>query len=670
MDDVQLVPPFFTVDANCPIFSGDFVAVFPTGGLKDRKLNGVDTEPFLCQRLNTQTCHDPRNSQFLMSSTLHAVYHATRALVSPPSLLSNAFRRGLILAPFRLPAEIPHSRNATTSTQFDREYDVVVVGSGAAGLTTAVVAANQGLDVLVVEKTDYFGGTTAYSGGGGWIPNNKHQKALGVTDSSAAADVYLRKVLGPLYEPVRVKAFLESGPEMVRYMEQNSEVRFKPVTLPDYLPTLEGASVGRTLLTEEFDGKLLKSILAKVRYPIQGYSAFGTMQVDQVDMGKLTGAFKSFSNFWFTSRRFLSFLLDLPRFGKGTHMANGNALVGRLLYSCIQRGVVLWDNTTAVRCTLSEGQVNGLVVNKEGKELVIKARKGVVLGSGGFGRSTDDQRKYIPPYHWSAQPRGNTGDGKRIGLEAGGTLGEVNPDNAIFAPISLLQVKNGPIRRYPHFAVDRSKPGSIIVDEYGRRFDNESRPYQEFVNTMHHKDVRKAFFIGDRRFLRKYGMGVALPFPYPIKHILRKGYLIQAASIPELARKIEVNPATLMETVDKMNQYASSGVDPEFHRGETIYDKFYGDPSVKPNQSLGFCRKPPFYALPLYRGNVATVFGLKTDSESQVLDKDDKPITGLYAVGLDQNTVMRGTYPGGGSSLGPGMTFAYRAGLHLGQEKV
>jgi hypothetical protein len=271
----------------------------------------------------------------------------------------------------------------------------------------------------------------------------------------------------------------------------------------------------------------------------------------------------------------------------------------------------------------------------------------------------------MPPNHWSAQPRGNTGDGKRIGLEAGGILGEVNPENAIFAPISLLHVRNGPIRRYPHFGVDRSKPGSIIVDEYGKRFENESRPYQEFVGTMHKQDIQKAYFIGDRKFLRKYGMGMALPFPYPITRLLRQGYLISANTIPELARKIEVDPQILMEIVNKMNKYAETGVDEEFHRGETIYDKFYGDPNVKPNQSLGYIRKAPFYALPLYRGNVATVFGLKTNEDSQVMRGDGKPVEGLYAVGLDQNTVMRGTYPGGGSSLGPGMTFAYRAGLHV-----
>ena len=498
-----------------------------------------------------------------------------------------------------------------------------------------------------------------------WIPNNKYQHTLGIKDSREQADGYLKRIVGDMYEPIKVSAFLDSAPEMIDYMEKNSEVKFKPVPLPDYHATVEGASVSRTLLTREFNGRKLGKRIKDVRYPIQGYSAFGTMQIDQVDMAKVTGTFRSVSNFVFSTRRVLRYIFDLMRYGKGTHMANGNALVGSLLYSCINRNVELWNNTAALHPIMGPSGVEGLIVKSEEGEKRIRARKGVVLASGGFGRSIKDLRKYMPPFHWSAQPRGNTGDGMRIAQESGGTLGEVNPDNAILAPMSLLRPKTGPVRRYPHFAVDRSKPGSIIVDEFGRRFENESRPYQEFVGTMHDKDIQIAYFIADHTFLRKYGMGMALPFPYPIHRVLRQGYLIKANSIPELARKLEMDPDVLSETVEKMNQYASTGVDLDFHRGETIYDKFYGDASVKPNGSLGFCRRAPFYALPLYRGNVATVFGAKTNVDAQVLDKDDKPIKGLYAVGLDQNTVMRGTYPGGGSSLGPGMTFAYRAGLHM-----
>jgi succinate dehydrogenase/fumarate reductase flavoprotein subunit len=530
------------------------------------------------------------------------------------------------------------------------------------------VIAKHGLKVLVVEKTAYFGGTTAYSGGGAWIPNNKHQPALGVQDSVEKAELYLHKVLGNLYDPIRIAAFLKTGPEMVNWMEKNTTVKFKPVPLPDYHITKEGASIGRTILTEEFNSRQLGTKVKKIRYPIQGYSAFGSMQADAGDLGKLSSPFSSFGNFMFSVSKVFRYALDLAIYGKGASLANGNALVGRLVYSCLQENVTMWNNAPALR-TITEGnRVVGLVVSKGGQNIAIGAKRGIVLASGGFGRS-EEAKNYVP-HDWCAQPKGNVGDGKKMALESGGVLGDRNPDNAIFAPISLLKVKNGPIRRYPHFALDRSKPGSIIVGENGRRFANESAPYQEFVGVMHKSGIKKAYFIADRRFLRKYGMGMALPAPYPIFRLLQQGYLIKAPSIIALAEKIGIDAATLEKTVAICNLNAKKGVDPEFHRGENIYDQFYGDPSVTPNPNLGQCSEGPFYALPLYPGNVSTMFGVKTDADARVINKDGNHIPGLFAVGCDQNSVMRGAYPGGGSSIGPGMTFGYRAGMYITNERI
>lgn len=546
---------------------------------------------------------------------------------------------------------------------FDERYDAVIVGSGCSGLTAAAVIAKNGLKVLVVEKTGYFGGTTAYSGGGAWIPNNKHQPALKVQDSREKSELYLRKVLGDLYDPVSMNAFLESGPQMVDWMEKNTTVQFKPVPLPDYHISKAGATLGRTLLTEEFNGRRLGKRVKDIRYPIQGYSAFGTMQADAGDLARLSSPFSSLGNFVFSAGRVARYALDLVIYGKGAYLANGNALVGRLVYSCLQENVTMWKNTPAIRPITEGNRVIGLVVSKDDQEITIGATRGVILASGGFGRS-EEAKKYVP-HDWCAQPRGNVGDGKRMAIESGGVLPEPNPDNAIFAPISLLKVRNGPVRRYPHFALDRSKPGSIIVGENGRRFANESEPYQEFVGTMHKKKIGKAYFIADRKFLRKYGMGMALPAPYPIFRLLQQGYLIQAPTIETLAKKIGVDVETLQETVKTCNQNAETGIDAEFHRGENIYDNFYGDASVTPNPNLGRCSKGPFYALPLYPGNVSITFGLKTDIDARVVDKDGKPVSGLFAVGCDQNSVMRGAYPGGGASIGPSMTFGYRAGNYI-----
>lgn len=469
-------------------------------------------------------------------------------------------------------------------------------------------------------------------------------------------------MLGDLWDE-KVPVYIESAPKMVEWVEENSALKFKPVPLPDYHYSIEGASVGRTILTSEFNGRQLGKMIKQIRYPLQGYSAFGTMQADPAELAYLTNPFSSLSNFTKATTRALGYLSDLVRFGKGAYMCNGNAIVGSLLYSGINLGVTFWNHSPALSSILDGSKVVGIEVLHDGLAQKIEAKKGIVLASGGLARAPE-ARKYIPN-EWGASVNGGTGDGKRIALESGGVMPPPNPDNAIYAPISLLNKGKGPIRRFPHFAIDRAKPGSVIVGLDGKRFASESQPYQEFVSAMHKKGIKKAYFIGDKKFLRKYGMGMALPWPYPIFNLKRQGYLVSAPTLTELAEKIGVPADTLTETVANMNKYSETGVDPEFNRGGNVYDRFYGDAAVKPNPSLGKCETGPFYALAVYPGNVSSLYGLKTGYNSEVLNAEGKPIEGLYAVGLDQNSVFKGTYPGGGSSIGPGMTFAYRAGMKI-----
>jgi hypothetical protein len=519
--------------------------------------------------------------------------------------------------------------------------------------------------VLVVEKTGYFGGTTAYSGGGAWIPNNKHQLALNATDSPTQAEQYIQGVMGDLWQAgdEKVAAFLQSGPEMVRWIEESSQVKFQPVPLPDYHEHKPGSTIGRTILTQSFDGRSLGRLIKKIRYPLQGYSGFGTMQASPDELGTLSRPFSSVGNFVYSVRKILRYATDIAFYGKGTQMANGNALVGRLVASLRDAGVDMWSNAAVTKSISGSNGVIGVQVVHNGKTQSIGASKGVVLATGGFGRSPE-AKKYVP-HEWTAVPRGNTGDGARIGLENGASLPAIRPANAIFAPISLLHVKNGPVRRYPHFAIDRAKPGSIIVGPDGKRFANESLPYQEFVSVMHDKGIKKAYYIADRTHQHKYGMGMALPWPYPIWRLLQQGYLIKARSITELASKIGVPDDSLEATVAQYNDFARSGRDLEYQRGESVYDKFYGDAQSKPNPSLQPCERGPFYALPVYPGNVSILYGLVTDKDSRVLNTKGSPVNGLYAAGCDADSVFKGCYPGGGSSIGPGMTFGYRAGLHI-----
>jgi succinate dehydrogenase/fumarate reductase flavoprotein subunit len=547
------------------------------------------------------------------------------------------------------------------------EFDVIVVGSGAAGLTTAVVAAQKGLRVLVVEKADCFGGTTAYSLGAPWIIANQHQKALGLDDDAAAGDRYLRAALGNLYDPEKVAAYIESGAEMVAYMEAHTEVRWDGIPMPDYLPNLEGFRFGRTLLTRAYDGRVLGPYLRKLRPPLPGFSVFGGMQIDARDAGSFTDTFKKLPAFVRTVKTLSAYSWDRLRFGRGAYLANGNALVGRLLRSALDAKVVLWSSAPAVKIVVQDGGVTGAVIQRGGARVTVAARRGVVLASGGFGAAKELRAKYIPfpDQHVSVQPDENTGDGIRLGQEAGGLLGEVNPENGVWAPVSILRRRDGSIAKYPHFGPDRGKPGSIIVDEKGRRFVDEAAPYQSFVRAMHETHVTRAYFIGNRDFLRKYGMGLALPSPYPIGSLVRRGYLITAPSLAALAKKLNIDPAVLTATVAEFDEHAARGEDPRFGRGANIYDNSQGDFSHKPNPNVGPVGDGPYYAVALQPGDVSTVLGMDTNADGQVRSQSGDIVPGLYAVGLDQNSVMRGVYPGGGSGIGPGMTFGYRAALRL-----
>jgi succinate dehydrogenase/fumarate reductase flavoprotein subunit len=547
------------------------------------------------------------------------------------------------------------------------QFDVIVLGSGAAGLTAAVVAAKQGLKVLVLEKTRYFGGTTAYSGGAPWVPANKYQP----NDTKDAAAKYLRNVLGSARfasAEANINAYLDAAPKMIEWMETNTAVKYQPTGLPDYRPNLEGASKGRTIVPIAFNGRLLGQELRRVRYTLQGMTAFGSMQVSPFETDILQDPFGSVSNFVHTVKKGANWVLDLLLYGKGSFMVGGNALVGGLLYTAIESGVTLETEAHVAELLMEGHRVVGVVFSgKTGERMRIIASKGVVLATGGFGRSEEGKR-YVAQ-EWSAVPKTNLGDGINLGRKAGGYLPAPNEDNAIYAPMSVLRSKEERTRQLPHFAGDRAEPGSIIVDEDGNRFENESKNYQDFVRTMNALNISKAYYIADADHLQKYGMGMALPWPYWNWDVLRKGYLVQAATIAELAEKLDIPTEALQHTVETMNTFARTGKDVQFHRGENIYDQFYGDPAVKPNPSLGLVARAPFYALPLYPGNVSVMYGLSTNQDAQVLQKDGAVVEGLYAAGCDNNSIMRGAYPGGGSSIGPAMTFGYIAALHMAGQR-
>lgn len=545
--------------------------------------------------------------------------------------------------------------------------DVVVVGSGAAGLTAAVVAAELGQSVVVVEKTQLFGGTTAYSGGVAWVPGNHHRVGPGAEDSALIAEKFLRGALGEHYDEAKISAFLAAAPAMLRFMEERSEVRFAPSTLPDYRTDCDGWRSGRSVLTQDYDGRRLGAALESLRQPLDALVLFGSMQVSGVDALRLREACTSPAAFRHAARLLGQFAASRLLRRRGTRLVNGNALAGRLLRSALSAGVTLWNETAAQRLIVNDGRAAGILVMRRGKSFEIAARKAVILASGGFGANPAMRARFMPlaAHHLSMQPEGNTGDGIRMGIEAGAMIEIGNSANAIWAPISVVRHADGSSIQCPHIISDRYMPGSIAVGPSGRRFVNEADSYHAFVTAMHRNALGQCHLIADHAFVRKYGLGLARPFPFPLGSWVESGYLTLARTLAELARKIHVDPEGLQRTVRAFNSHAAAGVDPEFHRGADEHSRYRGDQEHRPNPSLGCIAKPPFYALRLYPGDLCTAAGLSTDEHGRVLAAGGGAIEGLYAIGADMNSMMRGEYPAGGSSIAAAMTYAYIAARHV-----
>lgn len=558
---------------------------------------------------------------------------------------------------------------------FEESFDVVVVGSGAGGMAAALTARAAGLSVLVVEKTDAFGGSTAVSGGAVWIPDNPHMAGVGHTDSREAVTTYLARTVGNRARTDLMTAYLDRGPEMVAFLEANTAVKFaaRPYS-PDYKPELEGASFGgRTLDPVEFDGRRLGRWFDTLRRPIPQFLAAGGMMVNRKDIDALLGMAKDRAKARHAGGLLVRYVRDrLTGWSRGTRLLMGNALAAMLLKSAVDAGVDLRRGTPVAALERSaSGRVVGVRLGGP-QPRTVAARRAVVLATGGFPQSAARRAEMLPhaAVHRSMAPAGNTGDGLALALSAGGVLETENVGPALWAPVSVLK-ENGRETVFPHLIMDRQKPGLVAVNSAGRRFVNEATSYHEFVAAMHraHAEVPciPAFLVVDRRFLRRYGLGAVRPAPYPIGRYLKAGYLIEAPTIAALAARIGVPADALAETVAQMNAAAAAGDDPVFNRGRSAYDRYLGDPAHGPNPCLGPIATPPFYAVAVWPGDIGTAAGLKVDTAARVLGADGRPIDGLYACGNDMNSLMAGTYPAAGITLGPALTFGYIAGRAIAE---
>lgn len=544
--------------------------------------------------------------------------------------------------------------------------EVLVIGSGAGGLATAITARRHGLSVLVIEKEPLFGGTTALSGGVLWIPGNRHGKANNPSDTRDAARAYLKAETGNWFDEAAIDAFLDAGPAMLDWFERETEVKFVPTLYPDYHPTVDGGvDVGRSVLAAPFDTSVLGENLKRLRPPLSTITFMGMMfNSSNADIRHFFNTTKSLTSFAYVTKRLIAHAGEVLRYGRGVQVTSGNALVARLAKTCFDLGIEIRTETPALRLIREDGRVCGVETGGKTPGRLL-ASKGVVLACGGYAQDLA-RRAGIYAHlkaggaHHSPVPDGNTGDGIRLAEEVGGAFEARYPQPAAWIPVSRVPDKG----IFPHL-LDRYKPGVIAVLSDGRRFTNESESYHDVGAAMIASGEASAWLICDSRTIRKYGLGHAKPAPMPLRPWTRSGYLKTGHTLAELARACGIDAAGLEATVETFNRGARHGRDEQFHRGETSFNRYLADPDHKPNPAVAPVEKAPFYAVKLEMGDLGTFDGLQTTVAGEVLDRRREVIPGLFAVGNDRASIMGGNYPGAGITLGPAMTFGWLTGRYL-----
>ncbi len=555
------------------------------------------------------------------------------------------------------------------AAQWDVQTDVLVVGSGAAALTAAVAAAAQGAHTLIVEKSELFGGTSATSGGVIWIPATQQALSAGHADSPEEAFQYIRALSDTNIPDERIWAFVRQGREMVAWLEANTFVKMRAHPYADYHPEMPGGKPGwRSLEALPLHSSELGDDFTRLRAPHPAVQFLGRVSWTLEETGALLFRIPGW---WQVALRvFGNYFLDFPQrlhSSRDRRLTLGNALLARLKLSANKYGAQLWLNSALIELIRTDGRVTGAVIERDGRRTRVGARRGVVLAAGGFERNAEMRRQYLPRSHeprWSGSQPNNTGDAIRAAMQVG--AGTLNMDSAWWGTSMSLPGEE----RARLMAFERALPGAIIVNANGERYMNEAASYHIAGQQMLACDTDDArtipsWMVFDAKYRASYPVGPVIPdFPDWLQSGTVHAVLTRADTIAELAQRTQLPAERLQATIARFNANARQGIDPDFRRGESAYDRYYGDPKVAPNPTLRALETAPYYAIRIYPGDIGTNGGLATNEHAQVLDAAGVTIPGLYAAGNMAATVMGHSYPAAGATLGPGMTFGYIAGRH------
>jgi succinate dehydrogenase/fumarate reductase flavoprotein subunit len=561
------------------------------------------------------------------------------------------------------------------SPQQEIDCDVLIVGSGAAGLSAAVTAAWHGLKVIVVEKDEVFGGASAWSGGWMWVPCNPLAQRAGIVEDVELPRTYLKHELGDRYEPALIDAFLEAGPRMVSFFERHTSLQFADGNaIADIHGETPGAGIGgRSVIAAPYDGRKVGKLLKRLRKTLRETSFMGMPIMAGADLTAFLNLTRSLSAALHVAKRFGRHLLDLALHGRAMQLVNGVALIARLAKSAEDLGVLLWASAPVTALLHENSDVRGAVVSTAKGTFHIRARKAVVLAAGGFPNDIERRKALFPRTptgheHLALPPLGASGDGLRLGESVGAQIKTDLESPVAWAPVSQVPHKDGSIGHFPHI-IERGKPGIIGVLSNGQRFVNEANGYYDYVTAMvaaaPQGEEVASWLMCSHRFQRRYGLGISRPFPLPVAPFIRSGYLKTGDTLEELAQACGIDENGLRATLSYYNQHARHGDDPQFGRGSTPYNRKQGDPLQQPNPCVAPIEQGPFYAVKVQPGCFGTFAGLKVNEHAQVLDGAGQAIHGLYAAGTDMASIMGGYYPAGGINLGPALTFGYIAGRHI-----